>query len=152
MWFGKYSLGNFKPPNYTPALKEQISVAFFWATINHWCLKFEQSFCLGKKKKKIDVNFLLNVILLIFIHIIILITYDAKVGKADAPGSFLTLFLIKVKNIHVFWSRPYTCFDKIHSRGSRWLSSTKHHRNQVQIWALAQYKCVGQTGLNTGTT
>lgn len=151
MWFGKYSLGNFKPPNYTPALKEQISVAFFWATINHWCLKFEQSFCLGKKKKnwcqlsvKCDIAY--------FYSHYYSITYDAKVGKADAPGSFLTLFLIKVKNIHVFWSRPYTCFDKIHSRGSRWLSSTKHHRNQVQIWALAQYKCVGQTGLNTGTT
>lgn len=35
----------------------------------------------------------------------LLITYDAKVGRADAPGSFLTLFLIKVKNIHV----SYTC-------------------------------------------
>lgn len=43
----------------------------------------------------------------------LLITYDAKVGRADAPGSFLTPFVIKVKNIHV----SYTCFDKIHFRG-----------------------------------
>lgn len=35
----------------------------------------------------------------------LLITYDAKVGRADAPGSFLTPFLIKVKNMHV----SYTC-------------------------------------------